>query len=698
MAGLQGSGKTTTSGKLAAWLKKGGHRPMLVSVDVYRPAAREQLKIVAKSIEARLYEGDIKDEPAGSELVERLAKEARREARIMGCDTLIVDTAGRLHIDEELMDEMEQLKKLLNPSEILFIADAMTGQDAVNSAQDFHKRLGLTGVVLTKMDGDARGGAALSIRHVTGQPIKFIGVGEKPDAFEPFHPDRIVGRILGMGDMMSLIEKAESTLDRKKSEEFAKKALLGDGFTLEDFRDQLKQIKKLGSMESILKMLPSVGPFAGLQQAAQQVDEKQFVRLEAIINSMTPFERRNHEIISGSRRKRIAAGSGTSSAGCKPAPPSICADEQDVQADGQRRPGQADDARRPRRHGQTEIRTISILSSVNQKRTRTDRSVILSGTAWAPQMIHHLWGKRSEGPAFALPLSMSAVAWHISTIALPLRNHDHPAGPTRRNHRQHANLVQPERLAVGERAVEELFASGIEDHILPVGAIAPEFALKDPTASWYARRDLLALGPLVIKFFRGRWCPYCVTELEAWRDLYGQLRERGALHGRHRSADRAAERLHGRPARTAFPVLSDPGNAVAEKFGLVYTVPEYHRDYYLSILVNIPFVNGDKSWRLPLPATYVISQGWQVALCRSPCRFPRAAGAGRSARRRCISLTADAEHTGIRSVAYQYELLVCQRKRVRHPFDRSLSNGWESTTLDSTVLHPLILPNQLQLS
>ena len=310
MAGLQGSGKTTTAGKLAAWLKKGGHRPMLVSVDVYRPAAREQLKVVAKSIEAKLYEGDEKGEAAGSALVERLAQEARREARNMGCDTLIVDTAGRLHIDEELMTEMERLKKLLNPSEILFIADAMTGQDAVNSAADFHKRLGLTGVVLTKMDGDARGGAALSIRHVTGQPIKFIGVGEKPDAFEPFHPDRIVGRILGMGDMLSLIEKVD-TLDRKESEDLAKKALLGDGFSLDDFREQLRQIKKMGSMESILKMLPSVGPFAGLQQASKNVDEKQFVRLEAIINSMTPKERRNHEMISGTRRKRIAAGSGT---------------------------------------------------------------------------------------------------------------------------------------------------------------------------------------------------------------------------------------------------------------------------------------------------------------------------------------------------------------------------------------------------
>ena len=312
MAGLQGSGKTTTSGKLAAWLKKGGHRPLLVSVDVYRPAAREQLKVVAKAIGANLYEGDLKGETAGSALVERLAKEARREAVISGCDVMIVDTAGRLHIDEGLMDEMARLKSLLNPQEILFIADAMTGQDAVRSAKEFHDRLALTGIVLTKMDGDARGGAALSIRQVTGQPIKFIGMGEKPDAFEPFHPDRIVSRILGMGDIMTLIEKAEETIDKKKSEEFAKKALMGDGFSLEDFRDQLRQIKKMGSLQSIMKMLPSVGPFQGLQQAAGNVDEKQFSRVEAIINSMTKAERANHELISGSRRKRIARGSGTS--------------------------------------------------------------------------------------------------------------------------------------------------------------------------------------------------------------------------------------------------------------------------------------------------------------------------------------------------------------------------------------------------
>jgi signal recognition particle subunit SRP54 len=311
MAGLQGSGKTTTAGKLAAWLQKGGHRPMLVSVDVYRPAAREQLRVVAQSIKANIYQGDMKGEAPGTALVERLAKEARRDAVITGCDTLIVDTAGRLHIDAELMDEMRKLKALLSPQEILFVADAMTGQDAVKSAEAFHKQLSLTGTVLTKMDGDARGGAALSIRHVTGQPVKFIGTGEKPDAFEPFHPDRIVGRILGMGDIMSLIEKAEEKLDKKKSEDFARKALSGDGFSLEDFRDQLRQIKKLGSLESILKMLPSVGPLAGMQQMAGQVDEKQFTRVEAIINSMTQKERNHHEIISGSRRKRIANGSGT---------------------------------------------------------------------------------------------------------------------------------------------------------------------------------------------------------------------------------------------------------------------------------------------------------------------------------------------------------------------------------------------------
>jgi signal recognition particle subunit SRP54 len=309
MAGLQGSGKTTTSGKLAHWLKKGGHRPMLVSVDVYRPAAREQLKVVAGAVGANLYEGQVAE--ANTATVERLAKEARREAVNSGCDVLVVDTAGRLHIDEQLMEEMQSLKSLLNPQEILFVADAMTGQDAVKSADEFHKKLSLTGVVLTKMDGDARGGAALSIRHVTGAPIKFIGIGEKYDALEPFHPDRIVSRILGMGDILSLIEKAEATVDKKKAEQLAQKALSGDGFSLEDFRDQLLQVKKMGSLQSLIGMLPKIGPFSNLKNVADKVDEKEISRVEAIINSMTRYERDHHEVINGSRRKRIARGSGT---------------------------------------------------------------------------------------------------------------------------------------------------------------------------------------------------------------------------------------------------------------------------------------------------------------------------------------------------------------------------------------------------
>jgi len=309
MAGLQGSGKTTTSGKLAHWFKNGGHRPLLVSVDVYRPAAREQLRVVAQAIKAQIYQGEVGE--ANTATVEKLAKEARREAINSGCDVLIVDTAGRLHIDDQLMDEMQSLKRLLNPSEILFVADAMTGQDAVRSADEFHKKLTLTGVVLTKMDGDARGGAALSIRNVTGAPIKFIGVGEKYDALEPFHPDRIVSRILGMGDILSLIERAEQTVDKKKAQDMAARALSGGGFSLEDFRDQLQQVKKMGSMQNLMGMLPSVGPFAGLQKHADKIDEKQINRVEAIINSMTAHERHHHDVINGSRRKRIARGSGT---------------------------------------------------------------------------------------------------------------------------------------------------------------------------------------------------------------------------------------------------------------------------------------------------------------------------------------------------------------------------------------------------
>ena len=304
IVGLQGSGKTTSTGKLARWLTKNGHRPQMVSVDIYRPAAREQLAIIARDIKVPIYPGTA-EEKAPAEL----ARSARREAVNNGRDVLLVDTAGRLHIDDQLMTELKELKAQLNPVEILFVADAMTGQDAVKSADEFHKQLGITGVILTKMDGDARGGAALSIRSVTGQPLKFVGIGEKSDAFEPFHPDRAASRILGMGDIVSFVEKAQEAFNMKEQEEMQRK-LIDNEFTLEDFRDQLKSLRKLGSLESILKMMPKVGMMKELQN--MQPDEKELTRIVAIIDSMTPKERDNHMIINGSRRRRIARGSGTS--------------------------------------------------------------------------------------------------------------------------------------------------------------------------------------------------------------------------------------------------------------------------------------------------------------------------------------------------------------------------------------------------
>jgi signal recognition particle subunit SRP54 len=303
IVGLQGSGKTTTTGKLARWLSKNGHSPLMVSVDVYRPAARKQLSVIARDIKLPIYEGT-PDETKPAEL----ARSARRESGQTGRDVLLVDTAGRLHIDDQLMQELQELKEQLAPSEVLFVADAMTGQDAVKSADEFHKRLGITGVILTKMDGDARGGAALSIRAITNQPLKFVGVGEKFDALEPFHPDRVAQRILGMGDMLSLIEKVEETIDKKSAEEMQRK-LIDNEFTLEDFRDQLKQIRKLGPIESILGMMPQLGPLK--QMKDMKVDENEITRVVAIVDSMTPRERANHMIINGARRRRIAKGSGT---------------------------------------------------------------------------------------------------------------------------------------------------------------------------------------------------------------------------------------------------------------------------------------------------------------------------------------------------------------------------------------------------
>jgi signal recognition particle subunit SRP54 len=305
IVGLQGSGKTTSTGKLAKYLSKNGRSPIMVSVDVYRPAARKQLSVIARDLKLPIYEGA----PEEASKPIDLARSARREANQTGRDTILVDTAGRLHIDEELMTELQQLKELMNPTEVLFVADAMTGQDAVKSAEEFHKRLGITGVILTKMDGDARGGAALSIRTVTDQPLKFVGVGERFDALEPFHPDRVANRILGMGDVLSLIEKVEQNIDQKKAEEMQRK-LIDNEFSLEDFRDQLRQLRKLGPLESLLGMMPQVGPFKELKN--MKVDEKEITRVVAIIDSMTRQERHNHMLINGARRRRIARGSGTS--------------------------------------------------------------------------------------------------------------------------------------------------------------------------------------------------------------------------------------------------------------------------------------------------------------------------------------------------------------------------------------------------
>lgn len=305
IAGLQGSGKTTSTAKLARFLTKEGNKPLLVSVDVYRPAARHQLSILAKTVNTPIYEGTAEEtKPL------ELARSARREAMQTGRDVLLVDTAGRQHIDDQLMQELHELKEALNPSEILFVADAMTGQDAVRSADEFHKRLGITGIVLTKMDGDARGGAALSIRSITGQPLKFVGIGEKPDAFEAFFPDRVASRILGMGDVLSLIDKVQQEIDQNTAEKMQEK-LLNDEFTLEDFRDQIKQIRKLGSLGGLLDMMPQIGPLKELKNHKDKIDEGEIGRVIAIIDSMTPKERRNHMIVNGSRRRRIAKGSGT---------------------------------------------------------------------------------------------------------------------------------------------------------------------------------------------------------------------------------------------------------------------------------------------------------------------------------------------------------------------------------------------------
>ncbi len=304
MAGLQGSGKTTTVAKLARWLKEREKKKvMVVSADVYRPAAIDQLRTVAGEVGAEFIPSSPDEKPTD------IVRRALQEAKVQHADVLIVDTAGRLHVDDEMMGEIRALHEVLQPAETLFVVDSMTGQDAANTARAFDQALPLTGVILTKTDGDARGGAALSIRQITGKPIKFLGVGEKMDALEPFHPDRIASRILGMGDVVSLVEQAQQHVDREKAEKLATKIKKGKGFDLEDFRDQIGQLRKMGGMASLLDKLPGV---ANLPKGAMNaVDDRQIARLEAIINSMTPQERRHPAIIKGSRKRRIAAGSGT---------------------------------------------------------------------------------------------------------------------------------------------------------------------------------------------------------------------------------------------------------------------------------------------------------------------------------------------------------------------------------------------------
>lgn len=302
LVGLQGSGKTTTAAKLARWLKSKGRKPYLVPADVYRPAAIKQLKILGDQLKIDIFPSEPSMSPVD------IARQAVAKAEVARLDTVIIDTAGRLHIDDALMGELREINSVVSPQEILLVADAMTGQDAVNVAQKFDQELSITGVVLTKLEGDARGGAALSIQAVTGKPIKLVGVGEKLDAIEPFHPDRIANRILGMGDVLSLIEKAQDTIDQKKALELQDK-LKTDSFTLEDFRDQLRQIRKMGSLEQIISMIPGLNKMKQLKGLAP--DEKELIRVEAIINSMTPQERRSYTIINASRRRRIANGSGT---------------------------------------------------------------------------------------------------------------------------------------------------------------------------------------------------------------------------------------------------------------------------------------------------------------------------------------------------------------------------------------------------
>ena len=302
LAGLQGTGKTTSAGKLALWLKNNGKKPMLAALDIYRPAAIDQLEVVGKSVDVPVFAIRDSKDPV------KIAEAAKNEAQYKGYNVLILDTSGRLHIDQELMEELTNIKKKIKPHEILLVVDALTGQDAVTAAQGFNDQLGIDGIIMTKLDGDSRGGAALSTKAVTGQPIKFVGMGEKMDALEPFHPERMASRILGMGDMLTLIEKAQESFDEEKAAQLEKKMRKNE-FTLDDFLDQFSQIKNMGGLAKMMTMMPGMGAGA-MKDVDMDQSEREMVHMEAIIQSMTPEERRNPSVLNASRRKRIAAGSG----------------------------------------------------------------------------------------------------------------------------------------------------------------------------------------------------------------------------------------------------------------------------------------------------------------------------------------------------------------------------------------------------
>ncbi len=447
----------------------------------------------------------------------------------------------------------------------------------------------MTGVVLTKMDGDARGGAALSIRQVTGQPIKFIGVGEKYDALEPFHPDRIVSRILGMGDILSLIEKAESQIDKKKAEEMATKALTGDGFSLEDFRDQLRQVRKMGSLQSLMGMLPSIGPFAGLQKHADKVDEGQINRVEAIINSMTSHERNHHEVHQRQPPQTHCPRLRNYRAGSEQPAASVRANAKDVQADGQAQLREAT--------GRDEVPRDVVVCyrwSANELfGTQKNQACLAAWVRRRPATNDGLmkWRSLEESNSIDLRPLSEIFAERKALIE---------------------KYVPTEIRALHQRVVEQLQAQKIAEHALQVRATAPAFELKDHQGKTVSSADLLSHGRLVICFFRGRWDPFCCGQLEAMNQIVGQIQAADASMVAISPQIEQQAFFMADQHKLKFPLLSDTGNKVAKEFGLAYRVPDEQQEIYKRVFINLPRVNGDASWELPIPATYILERDGTV--------------------------------------------------------------------------------------